>query len=197
MKKFIYLALLATTMSFATTEDSVKNTASKIEKSADGMTGSVADIAKTASEAKDGLKQPYADSKGFLINLYDDLKSVGVEGKDAMGKLVDVVSDVSHSTWDLLVKQQLIWSICFLCITLSSIFLGYKFFTQVNKTSSDLDDIGDLKSVNILLSVIYGLLFSAAAVTSAHNFEPMVTGFMNPEFGALRTLIELASKIKQ
>ena len=54
----------------------------------------------------------------------------------------------------------------------------------------------EIKERNIPLTLIYGFLFVGISITSALHFEPMMTGFFNPEFGALRTLIELGQTIK-
>ena len=61
---------------------------------------------------------------------------------------------------------------------------------------SDLDKKEEIKERNIPLTIIYGLLFIGVSITSMLHFEPMMTGFFNSEFGALRTLIQLGQTIK-
>ena len=39
-------------------------------------------------------------------------------------------------------------------------------------------------------------IFTSTVIYSSLHLEPMLTGFFNSEFGALRTLIELGQKIK-
>ena len=198
MKKFIYLALLATTMSFAqtTVKEAVNDTKKQIEQSTLDVKNTASDLSKTAQQGKASLSTVYGDSKDGIKTIYGDMSSLGGEAKGAIKDIVKELKQVSVKAWDLLVRQQMIWSLCYLVITLSSIVLGFKFFNQFKFMLSQEDDKGEMKDKNIPLTIIYGILFTITAYGSAIHFEPMLTGFFNAEFGALRTLIELGQKIK-
>ena len=198
MKKFIYLALLATTMSFGqtTVKEAVNDTKKQIEQSASDVKNTASNLSKTAQEGKASLSSVYGDSKDGIKTVYGDLSSLGGEAKGAIKDIVKELKQVSVKAWDLLVRQQMIWSLCYLVITLSSLILGYKFFNQFNFMIKDTSETGDVKEKNIPLTLIYGLLFAGVGYASAIHFEPMMTGFFNSEFGALRTLIEMGQNLK-
>lgn len=198
MKKFIYLALLATSMSFAQTaiKEAVNDTKKQIEQTTSDVKNTASDLSKTAQQGKASLSTVYGDSKDGIKTIYGDISSLGGEAKGAIKDIVKELKQVSVKAWDLLVRQQMIWSLCYLAITLSSLILGYKFFNQFNFMIKDTSETGDVKEKNIPLTLIYGLLFAGVGYASAIHFEPMMTGFFNSEFGALRTLIELGQKIK-
>ena len=90
----------------------------------------------------------------------------------------------------------MIWSLCYLAVTLSSLIFGFRFFKQLKLTGTDLNETGDSKTTHVVLSVVYGIFFTSTVIYSSLHLEPMLTGFFNAEFGALRTLIELGQKIK-
>jgi len=202
MKKFIYLALLATTMSFGqttvknTVETAINDTKQQVEQTTSEIKNVSGEVAKTAQQGKATLSTVYGDGKDGVKAIYGDISSLGGEAKSAIKSIVQEVKEISGKAWLLLVRQQMIWSLCFLAITLSSLILGYKFFNQFKFMINDLNETGDVKERNIPLTFIYGLLFAGAAYASAIHFEPMMTGFFNPEFGALRTLVELGKNIK-
>ena len=198
MKKFIYLALLATTMSFGQTavKEVVNETKNQIEQSASDVKNTASNLSKTAQEGKASLSSVYGDSKDGIKTVYGDLSSLGGEAKGAIKDIVKELKTVSIKAWDLLVRQQMIWSLCYLAVTLSSLILGFRFFKQLKITGTDRTSTDDYKSTNIVLSIVYGTLFVSALLFSSLHLEPMFTGFFNAEFGALRTLIELGQKIK-
>ena len=198
MKKFIYLALLATTMSFGQTavKEAVNDTKKQIEQSALDVKNTASDLSKTAQQGKASLSSVYGDSKDGIKTVYGDLSSLGGEAKGAIKDIVKELKQVSVKAWDLLVRQQMSWSLCYLAVTLSSLILGFRFFKQLKITGTDRTSTDDYKSTNIVLSIVYGTLFVSALLFSSLHLEPMMTGFFNAEFGALRTLIELGQKIK-
>ena len=197
MKKFIYLALLATTMSFATTvKETVNDTKKQIEQSASDVKNTASNLSKTAQEGKASLSSVYGDSKDGIKTVYGDLSSLGGEAKGAIKDIVKELKQVSVKAWDLLVRQQMIWSLCYLAVTLSSLIFGFRFFKQLKLTGTDLNETGDSKTTHIVLSVVYGIFFTSTVIYSGLHLEPMLTGFFNAEFGALRTLFELVQTLK-
>ena len=198
MKKFIYLALLATTMSFAqtTVKEAVNDTKKQIEQSASDVKNTASNLSKTAQQGKASLSSVYGYSKDGIKTVYGDLSSLGGEAKGAIKDIVKELKQVSVKAWDLLVRQQMIWSLCYLSVTLSSLIFGFRFFKQLKLTGTDLNETGDSKTTHVVLSVVYGIFFISTVIYSSLHLEPMLTGFFNAEFGALRTLIELGQKIK-
>lgn len=186
--------------------------------------------------------------------VYDDLKSAAPKVGDAIKSLSKELKIASNKVWDVLVKQQLVWSVAFLLLTLTSItnwFIFYKrnfpsikslikgkkenwvtidnpdfeqdWFDKYNQNdrysdhSKERNDIRYKKRISVLqgtidvlipqpdLSKQYGMggfkylhlvICILLSLLSFYHFNDMLTGFMNPEFGAMKTIAEIASQIK-
>lgn len=180
-------------------------------------------------------------SKG-VSTVYDDLKSTAPKIEKALTSLGKELKVGVNAVWDILVRQQLVWSIAFLILTLSAItnwFMFYKRYLHLkvsedtvkvlernrltteeypnpdyNKYSSDPHrliptlkrEIGtDAKEQFIetiqnknLDNFKYPHLIICMILScfSFYHFNDMLTGFINPEFGAMKTIAEIASQIK-
>lgn len=246
MKKIIlFIALMTVTMSFAQS----KPQASKEE------------IAKIIKEQSDGIITPaqkgvttvYQDGTTVVKTVYNDIKSLSPKVESAIKSLSNELKTTTTALWNILVKQQLVWSIGFLILTLTSIFNWYLFYKRnlnikfkkneyitgqqdvyelidnpnfqqeyYNKykeyegRSSWKDnwtDIRYLKQIkeyvgkkDILIPVInpnntsfkylHLIICIGLSGLSIYHFSDMLTGFINPEFGALKTIVEVATKLK-
>jgi hypothetical protein len=193
MRKLLVLAILTSSLTFAQgVKETLKESKEQLEKTKE----IVKDGTETVSKAKSSALNVYGDLKDGTALVYDDLKSLGIEGKEAMKDVVTIVKQASIKTWDLLVKQQLVWSWCCLAVTLSSILMFFRTLKQYNKMQNDKSETGGLKETNVILTAIFIFSTITLFIISTLHFEQMLTGFINPEFGALRTLIELGQKIK-
>ncbi len=188
MKKLLTLSLIILVNISSFTQNTNPIDQSQLEKTKE--------IVKDGTKKISETKSVYNDLKNGTSLVYDDLKSLGIEGKQAMKDIVSTVKQASIKTWDLLVKQQLVWSFCFLTITISSILIFFRTIKSLKKTQTEITKTGDLKESNIILTGAFAIITIILFVMSVNNFEKMLTGFINPEFGALRTLIELGQKIK-
>lgn len=137
----------------------------------------------------------YNDSKDLLHLLYEDGKIVSSKLESALLSIAEGLKTTSLKAWDILVKQQLVWSWCYLLLTLSSMFLWYKFGVQFIKMQNDKDENGQIKDTNVVYAVLICILALIDSGISGFHFEQMMTGFINPEFGAIRTLFELAKSL--
>lgn len=186
--------------------------------------------------SKVNLSTVYHDVKnGMDVNAPKIEKAIGTIAKD-----LKVTAD---KVWNILVKQQKVWSYCFLLLTLSAL-INWHFFYKNNfirlseKTSvigkRDIkrqienpqfesyyegrsgykDDIrskryidSEIGTEDILLPLFttasikwFKYLHLAICLTlsifSYLHFASMLTGFLNPEFGAMQTIAEVAQNIK-
>ena len=193
MRKLLVFAILTSSLTFAQgVKETLKESKEQLEKTKE----IIKDGTETVSKTKSSALNVYGDLKNGTALVYDDLKSLGIEGKEAMKDVVTMVKQASIKTWDLLVKQQLVWSWCCLAVTLSSILMFFRTLKQYNKMQTNLDETGDIKLSNSILTAIFIFFTIVLFIISTLHFEKMLTGFINPEFGALRTLIELGQKIK-
>lgn len=190
MKKFLFLALLATSFSFASTTEIVKENADKI------ITESVKSLNTTYTDSKSGVATVYNDSKGAVSTVYNDLKSLAPDIKLALISIAEALKTTSEKVWDILVKQQLVFSISYLILFLSSLFLWFQFKKQYTHLQTDLDDDDNIKDKNIFLTFLLATLAIVDSIISGLHMVDMITGFVNPEYGALKNIIEVASTLK-
>jgi gas vesicle protein len=213
MKKIVFLLLATTSMMFAQSGSKLVKTTEKVkeltEKSVSNINNVSVNVKETSSNAKELVKTTsnavgtayqdgksatstvYGDGKEIVKQLYGDTKEFGSKLEGALTYVAEGLKTTSIKAWEILVKQQLVWSYCFLFLTLLSLYSVYKFFNQYSKTVSDVDNAGDIKQSNIALSTILGTIALSSSIVSGVHFEQMITGFVNPEFGALRTLVEI------
>ena len=171
-------------------------------------------------------------SKG-ISTVYNDVKSTAPKIEKALSTLGKELKVGANAVWDVLVKQQLVWSWCFLILTLSAIgnwLYWYKlniiklddkdsYLTteriqkkvqnpKYDRYSSNTDIMinGDLIEREIRLpnrsslvkgySYLHLTICIALSLLSFYHFSDMMTGFINPEYGAMKTIAEIATQIK-
>ena len=77
---------------------------------------------KAIEKTSKSIETVYSDSKDGIKTVYNDLKSTTPQIKNAIEVLSKELKTTSDSLWKILVKQQLVWSWCFLILIFSSIF---------------------------------------------------------------------------
>lgn len=183
--------IMAFTMSFAQTTK-VDETLKKVSE----------ETTKITETSKKGISAVYSDSKGAISTVYGDLKSLAPDAKEAMKEIVSTLKQTSNSVWDILVKQQKVWSWCYL---IGGIFAGIAwchFYWRFKKYSAMNYNVEDKEHLPWSWSqlLISGFLFVTATILSvifANNLVDMMTGFINPEFGAIKNIIQIASRVNQ
>ena len=219
MKKVILLALLSVSMTFAQTtnptiseklvENSEKikefsqnsnvtlnNVTQNVKQSSEALKKTTNAVGQVYDDSKTVVGTAYDDGKSLLKVFYDDGKILATKLETGLQSLAEGLKTTSIKAWEILVKQQQVWSWCYLFLTLSSLFLWYKFSVQLKKTQTDLTETSDLKTSNIIVTVLFAFVALLDSVVAGIHFEQMMTGFINPEFGALRTLFELVQTLK-
>lgn len=182
MKKFLFLALLGSVMSFGQNTDkiakSIDKNVDKIEKGTSTVYGDV----------KDGTKTVYNDAK-------DAVKYLTPEAKNLIVKIAQKLEKTTDQVWDILVRQQKVWSWCYLALTISSIFLWFRFYAQLNVTKTDLNETGEMKEVNGAFTALLLIMAVVASGFSSYHFIDMATGFLNPEYGAMKNIYQVYKSI--
>ena len=214
MKKVILLALLSVSMTFAQTtnltigeklvENSEKikefnqnsnvtlnNVTQNVKQSSEALKKTTNAVGQVYDDSKTVVGTLYGDSKELTKQLYSDSKLLGSKLENALTYVAEGLKTTSIKAWEILVKQQLVWSYCFLFLTLLSVYSVYRFFNQWKTMNSDVDESGDIKQSHIILTFMLGVVAVVSSLASGLHFEQMITGFVNPEFGALRTLFEI------
>lgn len=200
-----------------------------------------------ANKVEKGTETVYNDSKEAVSTIYKDAKSLAPKIEDSIKSIAKGLKVGAESVWDILVRQQLVWSICFLILTLSALINWYMFYRRMYPSTSNIeyvvlerDIIGDVPNpkydqyyanqsdysddirsqvtikgpigreqynapklvdnFNTSTKKLYhGLHFTICiglSVLSIIHFPDMLTGFINPEFGAMKNIAELALQLK-
>ena len=210
MRKTILLLVLAFSLSINAQKNNVLNKSSK------------------------AIETAYTDSKDGIKTVYNDLKSTTPQIKNALEALSKELKTTSDSLWRILVKQQLVWSWCFLILIFSSAlnwFLFYKRNLSQNLkydkvrvikqklmykegtsekdvehypssyrrsyTNVEEEELRVVPNSNMPYFKYFHLVICVTlSVFSFLHFSDMLTGFINPEFGALKTITEVIKNIK-
>jgi hypothetical protein len=190
------------------------------------------------TSSQEGVSTVYKDGTSVVKTVYNDAKSLSPKIESAIKSLATELKTTTDALWDILVRQQLVWSIGFLILTLTSIFNWYLFYKRNlniklteenfvkgkkifkeavnNPDYSSYANINDLKGQRflfkdtteeeILIPIInpnttwfkylHLIMCLSLSLLSIYHFSDMLTGFINPEFGALKTIAEIAIKLK-
>lgn len=170
-----------------------------------------------------------------VSTVYNDLKSTAPAVSKALNSLAKELKVGVNAVWDILVKQQLVWSWCFLILTLSALINWFMFYRRnFFKIKDDGDYIickrwapskernpqyyeharnGDARSHYYLLQeeeypapkvvnnlswfkYVHLAICIVLSIYSFIHFSDMMTGFINPEYGAMKTIATIAQQIK-
>ena len=162
MKKLFLLLTVLFTVNFAFAQD----TTTVLEK----VTKRVVDAKNTVDTAS-LYKEIYTDVKTGLQSLASGLK-VGVE-----------------HVYSVLVKQQVVKSVGWLIIWILSVFMLINWFRSYKSNEVwivDEEYPSGLGIIRILQIVIFGIVF----IVCLCNIDETVTGFINPEYGALKEIMD-------
>lgn len=201
-----------------------------------------------ANNTEEPIKTVYSDSKTAISTMYNDAKSLAPKIENSIKSIAKGLKIGAESVWDILVKQQLVWSICFSILTLSSLLNWYSFYRRMYPPKNNIEytvlkretmiDIpnpkydkyyanrsdysGDVRSKETIKGpsgaweeynapketveqwsntkeAFHWLHFCICATLSYFSFihfADMMTGFINPEFGAMKNIAELALQLK-
>jgi hypothetical protein len=210
MKKTILLIILAFSLSINAQKNNALNKSSK------------------------AIETAYTDSKEGIKTVYNDLKSTTPQIKNALEALSKELKTTSDSLWKILVKQQLVWSWCFLILIFCSAFNWFLFYRRnfskdlkydkvrvikqklMYKEGTSEKDVQNYPSsyqrsyINVeeeelrivpnsnmpYFKYLHLAICLTLSVFSFLHFSDMLTGFINPEFGALKTITEVIKTIK-
>ena len=89
-----------------------------------------AQATKVLDQSSKAVETVYKDGKNGISTVYNDLKSATPQIKNAIESLSKELKTSSDSLWKILVKQQLVWSWCFLILIFSSIFNWFLFYKR-------------------------------------------------------------------
>ena len=179
MKKILISFLLLV----AFTVTSFSQTAEKV------INQTVQTVLKT--ESNDSVKTVVTDSATLtMLRVYEDTKA-GIYGLASALK-----APVEH-VYEVLVKQQVIYSFSYLLIDLFllaiALFLLIKFGDNLKRTRNPDDNwYGNeiAERFELIGILMFGGLFSIISIiTIISTLSAIITGFFNPEYGALQDVV--------
>jgi len=141
-------------------------------------------VVTTKETVKDGVAT--IDTSSNFKNIYTDVKT----GITALASSLKV--GVEH-VYMVLVKQQIVYAIVYLIIGLFAFFLiinwmnGYKDPKQEWEHDDDPTGLGLIKTVQIIVGILLTTVF-------IFHIDNIVTGFVNPEYGAIQDIITIVQE---
>ena len=183
----------------------------------------------------------YKDGKEAVTTVYNDIKESAPKVFQALEVLAKELKTTTESLWGILVKQQEVWSWCFLILTISSLINWYLFykrnispkieyvtlkrsmvgqipndeFKEYVKSDNDprskttklgvIEDAEEeylcpketpVSGIRMVTQLIHLALCLILSYYSFIHFADMLTGFINPEFGALKTITTVVQSFK-
>lgn len=198
MRNILLILCLFTTGLFAQTTE--KTT----EKVVENFSKTSKDIVKTTSNIADktvnGIDRVYTDGTKVVEKAYEVVETIAPKIEEALKSIGSSLKMSANQVWDILVRQQLVWSICYLIVTILALFSWGHFLWRFKVGSTqpiqEEPNKGEWKDSNVAMVVITCIIAVSLSITSYLHFEKMLTGFINPEYGALKTIAEVAAQIK-
>ncbi len=133
-------------------------------------------------------KQVYNDLKSGTKDMSKDIKT-------ALQSLGETLKVGSEHVYTVLVKQQIVWAIVYFLLLVFGIValtLGYKFF---GKTEFDGEDLKKGRVLDVIITVISFLGGLILVLIGIFHIPDMVTGFVNPEYGAMNDIVDWIKKM--
>lgn len=147
------------------------------------------DTASIVSDIKSTITK--VDTASLSKQIYTDFKS-GIEA--AASALKVGVTEV----WSILVKQQYVNSIMYLCLIIFGILTTILFFNQIKKCREDFkkwkendgkDSYDSYFSSYTFTSVISEVITLILFGIGLGHIDVIITGFVNPQYGAMQDII--------
>lgn len=177
MKKlFLFLVILFTTISTTFAQSGAAAGAMTVINSAK----------QSISEAVDSTKKAVKDGATF-IDTSSNFKTIYTDIKTNIGALASALKVGAEHVYYVLVKQQVVNSIVWLIVAIIVIF-GFrgmlKYTTWCRENKIDEDNVGHT------FGLLFGWVFTVIAVGIViFHIDVIVTGFVNPEYGAIMDIV--------
>lgn len=153
-----------------------------------------------ASETSDVANKVVDNTSSGVERLYEDGKVLGKEISDKAEKVIVQLAKglkiTSSEVWNILVQQQRVYSwTIFIGLIISLVSWGH-FYYRFKVYKSDLTEKGKPKEHNGIITTVTFLSALVMSVLVSIHFYDMMTGFLNPEYGAMKHIIEVAKTFK-
>ncbi len=152
------------------------------------------------NKATDAVERVYADGTKVVEKAYSIGENLSPKIEKALLQLGTSLKVSGAEIWNILVRQQIVWSVCILLGLLLTVFSWWHFYYRVNEGrlnqwKTDKNNTDAPSSYHVVVFITLGFAVTGTIVVGMH-FNDMLTGFINPKFGALKTIAEIAAQIK-
>lgn len=153
-----------------------------------------------ASETTDVANNVVDKTSSGLATVYEDGKVLGKEISQKAEKVIIELAKglkiTSDKVWDILVQQQRVYAWTIFIGLLISLGSWVHFYYRFKIYKTDLTEKGKHKEHNGLITVAIFVSALVMSVLTSIHFMDMMTGFFNPEYGAMVHIIEVAKTFK-
>lgn len=138
-----------------------------------------------------GVERVYLDASKVVEKTY----AIGEKLAPKIETLIDKASKqlkvTAEEVWDILVMQQTVFSIGILMGILLTGFSWLHFYYRIKQWKRNCRPDSDIG-----LLILCAALAISGTITSSIYFQDMLTGFINPKFGAIKMITEIATQLK-
>ena len=190
MKKIIYLllgAILLAPLSFVEAKDSLTIKTPYVE-------GKIA----VPELANNNVQVNVPDLNGK--NVYNDLKNFSGKYFDKADTLltkgINKAGELTNEGWHILVRQQRVNAFIYLTLLLVELLLIYRWFKLLTYTQNWIKNNPDKDSIGyyILLGST-AVLIICLGIYNAQHLHTIYTGLFNPEYNAIKELVEISTTV--
>jgi len=155
------------------------------------------DLDTSKTETKVSTAVVYNDSKEAVKIVYSDVKSLSPDVQKALNKLGKSLNSSAEEVWQVLIKQQLVYSIGILIVILLTIGSWIHFYYRINEyRENPINNKGDLSESRGMVSALCCIIALVGTATSIIHFNMMLTGFINPKYGAIMDIMNTIKLLK-
>jgi len=112
------------------------------------------------------------------------------DAKEALSQLGAALKVGAEHVYEVLVRQQVVESITYLVVGLVSVIFLIICYKQANKVQFDNYNNITKGGINMTYAVCFGVVGVITGLFALFNIQTIVTGFVNPEYGAIKTILD-------
>lgn len=127
------------------------------------------------------------------LDTSSNFKAIVGNTQEAITYLAVGLKTTAENVWNILVKQQKVKAWTYLLLFLSSIVFDILIFKLIRKISSTVTDADPFPYIGMVVLFALGVGYS---YYNSLNLYPMLTGFINPEYSAIKDIVEIATQFK-
>ena len=153
---------------------------------------SFAGIGESISNAVDSTKSAVKEGVG-VVDTSSNFKMIYTDIKDGISALASGLKVGAEHVYIVLVKQQIVNAITYLIIGIMGLILMSNFIKRYKDPKEEWGD-GDEPTVLGVLRVFQAVLAGILILFLVFSIDEIVMGFVNPEYGAIETIIDIVKE---